>query len=370
MPVPRRTVADAGRAELGLGIIGAGRWGKRLLRVFSATPGARVVGVCDSDPSRLKELKRFDQPFARFSNVEALLAHGRVDAVVIATPSSTHARLVLLALDAGKDVFVEKPMATELPDALSIHGRVQSAGRRLMVGHVLEYHPSVARLVALIRAGALGELRFVCCERFGLAQSSVSDPWWELAPHDFSLIRLLTGQEPRFVAARRTGPELIDAVVGLPSRVRARISVGRSELRPKSRTTLVAGTEAVAVFQGVTGQLDLLLPRVGLRDWLSGFAERWARADLTAELAAQNLTSQHCFSSSIEPLAVEAGHFVSALLGSTEIRTDAEGGLRVVSALCAGERSLAQGGRPIDVSAHPLPRRTTPALAHEPAVEL
>jgi UDP-2-acetamido-3-amino-2,3-dideoxy-glucuronate N-acetyltransferase len=280
-----------------------------------------------------------------------LLEQSPVDAVVVATPSSSHAELALGALDAGKHVFVEKPMATAFSDAFAVHARVRAKGRKLMVGHVLEYHPSIVRLEQLIRSGALGVPRFVCSERFGLAPSSDADVWWELAPHDFSLLRFLTGQEPEIVGARRVAADAIDAFVTLSDGSTARIAVGRAEQRRKSRLTMVVGTESVAVFDGLAGggNLELMCPRAGLEAWTKALANGPGALDLRRELALANLSSVCCLKAdtSIEPLAIEARHFVAAILDSAELRTDADNGLRVVAALDAGERSMLQGGLPI-----------------------
>jgi predicted dehydrogenase len=362
------------QSELGVALVGAGRWGKKLLRVFSATPRAKVWAVCDRDATVRSEIERAHPGLRLFRGVEELLGLSPIDAVVVATPSATHAELALWALAAGKHVFVEKPMATSIGHALLVHGRVRATGRRFMVGHVLEYHPSILRLMALIRAGALGELRYVCCERYGLAPANATDPWWELAPHDFSLLRVLTGREPELVAARRTRPDAVQAFVTLPHAIRAKLSVGRSVRRHKARSTLVVGSEGVAVFDGLAqgGRLELMHPRSGYEEWLDGFERRWATTDVRTEIESGKLSSLRSFpaDSTIEPLAIEATHFVAGALDSADIRTDADSGLRVVSALDAGERSMLQGGLPVPVSAHPTLWRAPVPAAHESSVEL
>jgi UDP-2-acetamido-3-amino-2,3-dideoxy-glucuronate N-acetyltransferase len=357
--------------ELRVGVVGVGRWGKRLLRVFSAVPRSRLVAACDTD-ARALAAAGLSYPGVRlFSSSDELFGSSAADAIVLATPSATHAKLTLRALDAGKHVFVEKPMATCAKDAILVQARVRRSGKVLMVGHVLEFHPSFVLLRALIRAGTLGDVRFVFSERIGPTPSGMSDPWWELAPHDFSLVRSITGREPERVAARRTEEDIIAADVRLPDGIQARIVVGRSNRQPKSRSTVVVGSRGAAIFDGVADEsrLDVLLPQPGLREWLAAFAHQWAAAGREMELCASDLSHlrRHSTMSSGEPLANEAAHFVDGILDGAEISTDANNGLSVVLALDAGQRSLLEDGRPIMLRArHPPADDTLSGAASGP----
>jgi UDP-2-acetamido-3-amino-2,3-dideoxy-glucuronate N-acetyltransferase len=366
----RRAPVAASAGELGVGVVGLGRWGKKLLRVFSAAPRARVVAACDPDPRGLREAQRSHPELELFSDFDLVIRRPDLDAVVLATPSTTHAALVLRALEAGKHVFVEKPMATCLGDALAIRAAAQATGKRVMVGHVLEYHPALRQLRALVRSGALGEVRLVYSERFGLVAENTTDPWWELAPHDFSLLRLITDRDPEQIAARRQG-DAIEARVVLKTGIRARIDVGRCDHRAKKRSFLVVGKKGIAVFNGLAlgGQLDVMFPRAGAAMSMEELVECWTRTDPELELAADAGFSRTLLAgTSAEPLAIEAAHFVAAVLDVTEIATDSENGLRVVAALDAGERSMREGGAPIAVQAYPALRRILAAPSQESVV--
>jgi predicted dehydrogenase len=365
------------RDPLRVALVGAGRWGKKLLRVFSEAPRAHVVAVCDRDPDVRSYLTKSRPDLDLYANIDRLLERTRVDAIVIATPSDTHALLGLRALDAGKHLFVEKPMATSLASALALHARAQTAGKKVMVGHVLEYHPNVVRLCDAIASGSLGELRFVCSERFGLTAANPADPWWELAPHDFSLLRLVTRQELELIAARRRADGGVGAAITLTNGIRARLTVGRMDTEERNRRTLVVGTDGVAVFDEMArgGQLALIHTQPGLSDWMRTFATGWRDANLEATLAPSAISSLRRFVPSSshesldEPLRVEAAHFIAGALDAAEIRSDANDGLRVVTALDAGERSAKRDGLSIHVSKERQQNRFAETRCH-PMVEL
>jgi predicted dehydrogenase len=340
------------RDPLRVALVGAGRWGKKLLRVFSEAPRAHVVAVCDQDPDVQSYLAENRPDLDLYSNLDRLLERTRSDAIVIATPSDTHALLGLCALDAGKHLFIEKPMATSLASALALYARAQAAGKKVMVGHVLEYHPNVVRLCDAVASGSLGELRFVCSERFGIAAANPADPWWELAPHDFSLLRLVTRQEPELITARRRADGGIGAAITLANGIRARIAVGRMESEQRTRCTLVVGSEGVAVFDEMArgGHLALFHLQPGLSDWMRTFASWWRDTNLEATLGPSAISSLRRFvpssshESPDEPLRLEAAHFIAGVLDAAEIKSDANDGLRVVMALDAGERSAKRDG--------------------------
>jgi predicted dehydrogenase len=344
--------------QAAIGVVGAGRWGRNLIRVFGNLERARVLAVCDTDPEKLAVLS-LPSGARPTGDLAAILDDPAVDAVVIATPPSAHAAHALLALAAGKHVFVEKPMALTLGDACRMRDAARRARRQLMVGHLLRYHPAVSELDELIHSERLGKIERVVALRLGpRATTNEEGPWWSLAPHDLSLVRRICRSEILAVTASRSdfgaGASTVSA--------RLRLSSGSASLlvstagHAKTRRFIVFGRRKTAVFDdgGETPTLTLF-EASGSPDAGSPSNALYAegvlplgRADL-GESEAVRLVRE-------EPLHREAVHFVDALLGGCRISTDADEGCSVTAALEAGNTSFVEGGRWVRVAAAPGPR--------------
>jgi len=293
---------------------------------------------------------------------------------VIATPPASHAELALSALRAGHDVLVEKPMALSLADALLLEDAAAAAGRVLMVGHILEYHPAVVELRRRISAGDLGDVRLVISERTGPSVRRHEDAWWSLGPHDLSVMRLLSSREPKAVSVRGWSsdhPTRADVVVARVDADGGVLGIAHlSTVAPKKvRRITVIGSEGVALFDDlargrelcffdrrtlgstrtddVVGMAQELLPADrDPTDVLDGIAsDRWLPAAGGRALAL----------AAGEPLMIEAQHFISGVLGQGAIQSDAASGRQVVAALEAGAASLNDGGatRPVALGREP-----------------
>lgn len=326
---------------LGIAVIGAGRWGKNLVRVFGSLDTARLITVCDCDGARLADVRTNAE---RVLDRSFVLTDPRVHAVVIATPPTTHSDLALAALEAGKHVFIEKPMALSTEHATRIIRAANLHGRRGMVGFVLHYHPAIEELRRWIVRGTLGSVRQVLCVRHNTPRDSdEGSPWWSLGPHDINATRFLLGAEPESVALATC---IEDDAATLRGRLHfssgcvAEISVA-SAASNKMRRLVVAGTRGIAVLddQKPDRKLTLLDSSPASLD----------------ELSKGELPRLHCSPSLapelplVEPLRVEAAHFVDAVLNDTPFRTDIGEGARVVAILEAGEASFAAGGRPVSL---------------------
>ena len=175
--------------SVGIAVIGLGYWGPNLLRVLSEKPDADVRWICDLDRDRLENFKRRYPAVKTTLNVNEVLADPDVDAVIIATPVHTHYDLASQALDAGKNVFVEKPLApsSELADELA--DRASASDLVLMCGHTFIYSPSVRAIKRMLETGTLGEIYFISSSRvnLGLHQRDVS-VIWDRGPHDVSIL--------------------------------------------------------------------------------------------------------------------------------------------------------------------------------------
>jgi predicted dehydrogenase len=338
---------------LGVALIGAGRWGQKLARALCATPGAELRWVCD--PARVaRERAAAIVPGAALgSDLDAALADSRVSAVVIATPPRTHAALALRALAAGRDAFVEKPMTLGLADAFELERAARRSGRRVMVGHILEFHPAVAALRSAIAAGELGEVRLIVSERLGASPRRSESAWWSLAPHDVSLTRYLLQREIRGVVAGPVGASVVarldvdagpSALVHLSDRV-----------REKTQRVAVLGTGRIALFDDVAPAAERLVFHDVPRERRAELAELAARArELSPRAARRADDPLDGFAptrwvppgpgtpravADREPLALEVAHFVAALRGTEPLRSDVESGRKVVAVLEAGSAS-------------------------------
>ncbi len=305
-------------------LVGCGAWGENLLRALAESARAEVVAVADPDRARLARARAL-APRARLApSLDEALAAG-VDAVVIATPPASHAELALRALDAGADVFVEKPLALAAAEAERCAARAAALGRVAMVGHLLRYHPAVARLVAIARGGELGELTGLSATRLSARGRSTGPraTLWTLGPHDLSVLGALDESPIRDAAARAGagvgGEVLLEARLesGLP----ARIELCRSS-PAKERRLRLAGTARIALLDDVRAPDRIVLARRG----------RSAAGPLSIEREIQVPWA--------EPLAIEIDHFLRCVEERARPLTPLEEGAAVVRALARAEAAL------------------------------
>jgi predicted dehydrogenase len=280
---------------------------------------------------------------------EDLLTSADVDAIVVATPPDTHAKMAQRALSANKHVFVEKPMALSSIDAHQLRRLARERHLRLMVGHVLLYHPAVRELATRLRLGEFGEVRAIHCVRVTSSRRQHRETaWWSLAPHDVSLVQRLFGRPAHEIEARHCDTEkgeVIMARLAFSAGATATIRVGVDQ-SSDLRRMLVVGTNRIALFDDRAAGEKLKL-------FSSGTA--WTHHPHLAASGpydAPTLPAQ-------EPLALEVQHFIDAILDGGPIVSDAAEGCAVVAALEAGQTSLAQHGKPTLVDARTLPGTLT-----------
>jgi len=328
---------------LGVALVGYGYWGPNLLRNYMELPDADVKWVCDLRPEQLAKVG------ARFPNIQLsedcaeVLADPAVDAVLVATSISTHHAIAKAALEAGKHVFVEKPMTSDPGDARELVDLAAARGLTLMVGHTFVFSPPVRKVKELIAAGELGDIYFVTTQRvnLGLHQKDVSVVW-DLAPHDLSILYYWLGEHACAVSVYGRGcivPEIPDvAFINLkfPSGVLAEIQV--SWLSPvKLRRTIVVGSKKMLVYDDTENveKVKIFDHGVDFED-PSDFAQ-FQLSYRTGDIVAPKI-------SGAEPLYLEAQHFVQSVVDRQSPITSGEQGLQVVSSLEAAEASLRAGG--------------------------
>lgn len=235
-----------------IAVLGCGYWGSNHIRTLKSI-GA-LYAVSDANSDRAAGFAAEHGVLA--IPVEELFTHPEVDAIVLALPPQLHAEFATRAVVNGKDVLVEKPIALTVPDAEAEVLAAKQHGRVFMVGHVLRFHPAFEKLLELVQAGELGEVRYIHSHRLGLGKfHTESDALWDLAPHDLSMILALTGCEP--IEVRGEGAAVLDHLsdfahlhLKFPNGVRSHLFASR--LNPyRERRLTVVGTRAMAVFDDV-----------------------------------------------------------------------------------------------------------------------
>ena len=317
-----------------LAVVGCGHWGKNLVRMFSEL-GA-LHRICDTDEVALRTCAR---PGVRQSGrFEDVLDDDEVRAVAIATPAALHASMAREAIAAGKDVFVEKPLALRYREGRDVAHAAAASSVVLMVGHLLEYHPAVVRLQEIVRDGELGSVRYLFSNRLNLGiVRQEENILWSFAPHDISVISTLAGAEPAEVSTSG-GSYLQDGIadvtvtnLAFPGGVRAHIFV--SWLHPyKEQKLVVIGDRKMAVFDGVAGRLTIHDKGI---DWKDGLPVRRETAETTVE----------CDES--EPLLLECRHFLDCVSTRATPKTGSANALAVLEVLEASQMSLERGGAPV-----------------------
>ncbi len=331
-----------------IGVIGAGAWGMNHVRSFASVPECKLTAVADARPEVRSSLGRSYPNLKLFEDGAGLIACEDVDAVVIATPSPSHAPLAQAALHAGKHVLVEKPMALSVADAEATVAAAEKSGKVLMTGHLLLYHSAVLYLRQLIDDGTLGEPRYVYCERVNLGTIRKDEnALWSFAPHDLSVAAFLLGTDIADVSSRGAAylqPNIHDVVF-----TNVRYHDGRmanihvSWLDPhKSRRIVLVGTKKMAVFDDMSAEkvrvydkgADRVPAAVGYEEHLTV---------RSGDILIPNIKLE-------EPLKVEAKHFLACIRDGKTPRSDGQNGLTVVRMLEAAQRSLDKGGAPIQMS--------------------
>ena len=312
--------------------IGCGYWGKNLLRNF-AEIGALSAVVDFDDTLTAKAVAEHGVIAMSF---EEVLADPSIHGVAIATPATTHAGLAERALNAGKHVFVEKPVALRPDDAAHVQSIAETLGLTLMVGHLLQYHPVFLKLRMLVVAGELGDLRYIYSNRMSLGKFRTEENvLWSFAPHDISMVlALANGEEPESVTAQ--GASFVTAGIADWSTLQMRFASGlaahvqTSWLHPfKEQRLTVIGSKAMAVFEDSKPNWDERLALYRHEVDYSG------TAPVPIAFPVEYITVEKS-----EPLRDECNHFLECIRTGTTPRTDGSEGLRVLKVLDRAENDM------------------------------
>jgi UDP-2-acetamido-3-amino-2,3-dideoxy-glucuronate N-acetyltransferase len=316
-----------------IGVVGAGRWGMNIVRCCARLDV--LTAACDPDLHPLEEVRSRYSGVRVFSDYATMLALAELDAVVVAAPAQLHAQLACDAIGAGLDVFVEKPLALSVAEAQQVVEAANAAGKRLVVGHLLLYHPAIRLLMQLIERGAIGELRHLRARRLSWGRlRSHEDVWWSFAPHDVAVMLEIFGEEPLAVTSAKAAyvrPHIADLAYADFTFSRGRSAhLEVTWLDPAKGSRLdVFGSRGVLSFIDGQDAPRLLLTQCGDALNERGEPELWRK-----EPEAINVPAG-------EPLELEMEAFCRAVRGGPPPLTDGEEGLAVVRTLATlGEREM------------------------------
>jgi predicted dehydrogenase len=329
---------------LRIAVVGLGYWGPNLARNFAAIDGCELAWCCDpSSEARERVAGRF--PHARFTgDLDEVLADPALDAVALATPVPTHADSAVRVLEAGKHCFVEKPLAQSVAEAEQAVAAAREAGRVLMVGHLLEYHPGLEMLKEIADSGELGDIHYIYGNRLNLGKLRAEEnALWSLGAHDVSVVlRLAGGEEPVEATAvgesyMREGVEdVVFAYLRFPSGLAAHLHL--SWLDPhKERRFTVVGSRKMATFDDMAVERKLTVYDKGFDEDFSSYGEYIARS---GDIYSPRISND-------EPLRIECQHFVDRVRDGAPPRSDGENGLRVVRVLETLQESLDRSRRSV-----------------------
>lgn len=317
-------------------VIGCGYWGKNLVRNFHQLGALRLV--CDVTETGRTTAASIAPTVRIVDDVTHAILDPAVQGIVIATPAETHFELAKQALLAGKDVFVEKPLALSAEHGAELVQLAEKYRRILMVGHVLEYHPGILTLRRLVEQGELGKVRYIYSNRLSLGKVRREENiLWSFAPHDIAIILRLLGSMPFEVMAcggSYVQPNIADVTVThllFDNGVRAHIHV--SWLHPfKEQRLVVIGSRKMASFDDVNKQLVVYGQRV---EWQEG---------QPIPIRGEGICVPY---PTDEPLRLECEAFLQAITTRRPPLSDGQSGLRVLRVLQAAQRSLITNGQPV-----------------------
>jgi UDP-2-acetamido-3-amino-2,3-dideoxy-glucuronate N-acetyltransferase len=311
-----------------IGLAGLGYWGKNILRNLYELGVLHTA--CDYDSGIIGERKGKFPDVNYVTSFEKILRDPDIKAVAIATPASAHYRLVKESLLAGKDVFVEKPLALTVKEGEELVRLSETENRILMVGHILQYHPAVIKLKELIASGELGKIHYIYSNRLNIGKLRTEENiLWSFAPHDLSAILMLFGEEP--IRVSTFGGDYINkgiydttlTTLEFKNGVKGHIFV--SWLHPyKEQKLIVVGSKAMAVFDDVSEEKLFIYPH----------QIKWKDGKIPV---AQQVDYQVVSVSKAEPLREELIHFLECVRERKRPKTDGVEGLRVLKVLEATE---------------------------------
>ena len=332
---------------VGVAVVGAGHWGRNLVRNFAALADVELKYVCDLN-EKVRQTMRGLYPRTNVTeDFQEVLNDPSAGAVLIAADAPYHFNLAKQALEAGRHTYVEKPLAMSSRDAQELVDLAESRGVKLMVGHLLEYHPAVNYMKEMIARGQAGKPLYLYFQRVNLGIVRKNEnAWWSLAPHDISVACYLFGAQPVSVSAsghaylQKGVEDVVFANLKFVDGKMAHIHVSWLDPHKIRRVTLV-GSQKMVVFDDMAAAEKIRVYDKGAEvRSVASYAE--AITLRTGDILIPKIPAD-------EPLKTECRHFIDCIINDATPRSDGADGLRVVKVLEAGSESLARGGEPVSL---------------------
>ena len=308
-----------------IAVIGCGMWGRNIVRNFYSLNVLDTV--CDIDDENLKKVREQYPGVKTTKDFNEVINSKEITAVAVVTPSHTHFKLVKAMLEAGKNLYVEKPISTVAQEARDLSELAHQKGLVLMVGHLLLYHPAVNRLKMLIEDGVLGEIVYAQSDRLNVNfHKNDRSVMWDLAPHDVSMISYVTGKTPlRVISAIGCSSDRTDIMdithIGIQFEDGVIGHISDSWITPKKHVTLlVRGTKATAILDDTVPENKLVV------------------YDNFEQNTTQHITTPDVLE--IEPLKLECQHFISCCETGKKARSDGDNGFMVTQILEEAEKIM------------------------------
>ena len=307
-----------------IAVIGCGVWGRNIVRNFYNLNVLEIV--CDLDESNLQKVKEQYPGVKTTNDFNEIIENPEITAVAVVTPSHTHYKVVKAMLEAGKNVYVEKPISTVAQEAKDLTELAHRKGLVLMVGHLLLYHPAVNRLKMLIEEGELGEIVYAQSDRLNVNFfKNDRSVMWDLAPHDVSMMSYVTGKEPvRIISAVGCSSEQNDIMdithISIEFEDGMIGQISDSWITPKKHVQLlVRGTKATAILDDTVPENKLVIFDNFVKD------------------NSKNISLDYL---EIEPLKLECQHFISCCETGKKARSDGDNGFMVTTILEQAEKIM------------------------------
>jgi UDP-2-acetamido-3-amino-2,3-dideoxy-glucuronate N-acetyltransferase len=345
------------KSEASVAVVGVGYWGKNLVRNFHEL--GVLAALCDPQESVEAKYKQQLPGVKFYRDFRDVLRDPAISAVALATPAVTHYRMAKAALEAGKDVLVEKPLAIDVSEGEDLVRVANERSRILMVGHILQYHPAILKLHKLIHQGTLGKINYLYSNRLNIGKIRTEENiLWSFAPHDISVMLSLLNEMPTRVSCHggaSLNPDVFDVTLShfnFPSGVQAHIFV--SWLHPfKEQRLVVVGSDKMAVFDDTAEHKLVLYPH----------KVEWKNRIPTAVKANAEVVPLD----QSEPLRAECQHFIDCLKSRISPVSNGEEGLRVLRILDACQRALHNGGVALEPLVAKPEKEERPFFVHESA---
>ena len=329
-----------------IAVIGAGNWGKNLVRNFASLGDCELKYVCDLSEKVRKAMAGLYPQAQVVDDMKSALGDDSVDAVVVAADAPHHYRIAKQSLEAGKHTYVEKPLTLAASESQELIDLAAKKKLKLMVGHLLEYHPAVGYMKQMIAERQVGDSLYLYFQRVNLGiVRQAENAWWSLAPHDVSVACYLFDAEPISVSASghaylQEGIEdVVFANLKFPDGRMAHIHVSWLDPHKIRRVTLV-GSQKMVVFDDMAAaeKIRVYDKAAQVQKSVDSYVE--AITLRTGDILIPKIPAG-------EPLRVECQHFIDCIVNDQTPLSDGADGLRVVKVLEAGTASLAKGGEPV-----------------------